>query len=363
VIYRAPWLDSLSLPPLSAAVTVRVSGTVRTTLASPSVASYHRAVCGAVFDEGQGVLRGEVRGADGNPRAGVFVAALWSEAILTPAGLGGQLVGTVDTTDAAGVFSLCGVPRTTTFLVRAGTDSLGTGDLSIGLGDRPAARHDLSVGHRRRTARLSGRVTTARGDPLPSVVVDVPGDSALGTRADSLGRFVIEGIPHRTTQIFVRALGFTPRLVTLDVGTDEIELPDIVLDPLPIRLADVRVVAEARTLEELAFRERQRIGLGTFIDEVELARYPIISANVLTSFGSGVRSSGGNWPRTQLRRGLAPCYPRFFVDGVDFGIPRDGMEEADLLRTAKRIEIYLASFMPASFTDFNGCGVVLIWTN
>jgi hypothetical protein len=88
----------------------------------------------------------------------------------------------------------------------------------------------------------------------------------------------------------------------------------------------------------------------------------VISANILAMLGAGVRSSGGSWPRTQLRRGIDPCYPRFFIDGVDFGVPRDGVEEAELLRLAKRIEIHEASFMPGRFTDFNGCGVVLIWT-
>ena len=362
VSYRAPWLDSLSLPALRATISVRDSRSARTRLATPSVASYHRAVCGATFDEGQGVLRGEIRDPDGSPRSGIFVGAVWSEAILTAGGLGGQLVGSIDTTDAAGFFSLCGVPRETDFFVRAGTDTLGTGDLSLSLHGRAAARHDLMIGDRRRTARLTGRVTTERGRPIPSVVVDVPGDTAHGERADSAGRFELDGLPQRTTQLFVRAIGFTPRLVIVDVGTDEIELPDIVLDPLPIELAEMRVVAEARTLEELGFRERQRSGRGIFIDEEALTRFPVISANVLTMLGTGVRTTGGVWPRTMLRRGIEPCFPRFFVDGVDFGVPRDGIEEADLLRLGKRIEIHEAAFMPARFTDFNGCGVVLIWT-
>lgn len=360
--YQAPWLDSLSLPPLRTTIVVRDRRTTRARLATPSVAAYHRAVCGATFDEGQGVLRGEIRDPDGAPQVGVFVGAVWSEAILTVSGLGGQLVGSIDTTDAAGFFSLCGVPRESDFFVRAGTDTVGTSDLYLSLGGRAAARRDLIIGDRRRTARLIGRVTNRRGRPIPSVIIDTPGDTALGERADSSGQFVIDGMPLRTTQLFVRAIGFTPRLLVVDVGTAEIELPDIVLDPLPMELAEMRVVAEARTLAELGFRERQRSGSGIFIDDEQLMRFPIISANTLMSMGNGVRSTGGTWPRTMLRRGIQPCFPRFFLDGVDFGVPRDGMEEADLLRRAKRIEIHQAAFMPARFTDFNGCGVVLIWT-
>jgi hypothetical protein len=194
------------------------------------------------------------------------------------------------------------------------------------------------------------------------VVIDVPGESSLGGRVDAAGRFTLERIPRRTIQLFVRAIGFTPRLVVVDVGVPEIELPDIVLDPLPMTLAEMRIVAQATSTFHAGFLERKRTGRGVFIDENDLARYPVISANILAMLGTGVRSSGGSWPRTQLRRGTNPCSPRFFMDGVDFGVPRDGIEEADLLRLAKRVEIHEASFMPARYTDFNGCGVVLIWT-
>lgn len=359
--YRAPWLDSLSLPPLRASLVVRGRRLVRVSLGTPHRDAYHRAVCGATFDEGQGVLRGEVRDADGRARSGIFVGAVWSETILTTQGLAGQLVGTVDTTNAFGFYSLCGVPRETDFFVRAGNDTVGTGDLSIGLGGRTVGRRDLVVGDRSRVARLSGRVVTRRGVPIASVVVDVPGDSTLGGRAER-GDFVLNGIPQRTNQLFVRAIGFTPRLVVVDVGVSSIELPDIVLDVLPMELEEMRIVAEMTSANQRGFLERQRAGRGVFLDAQTLARYPMLSANVLAMLGSGVRSSGGAWPRTQLRRGIEPCYPRFFVDGVDFGVPRDGIEEADLLRLAKRIEIHEASFMPANYTDFNGCGVVLIWT-
>jgi hypothetical protein len=49
------------------------------------------------------------------------------------------------------------------------------------------------------------------------------------------------------------------------------------------------------------------------------------------------------------------------VDGVDFGHP-SGIEEATFLRHAKRIEAYRAMEMPPQYIDFNGCGVILIWT-
>jgi hypothetical protein len=41
-------------------------------------------------------------------------------------------------------------------------------------------------------------------------------------------------------------------------------------------------------------------------------------------------------------------------------IPSDEM--AQLLREAKRLEIYGAAWAPIEFQDPDGCGVILIWT-
>lgn len=364
VRHEALWLDSLSLPPLTATVLVRASRRVRTKLATPSAATYHRAVCGTTFEDNQGVLRGEVRDAEGRIRPGIFVGAVWGEAIVTEFGLGVQLMGTVDTTNALGVFTLCGVPRETTFGMRAGADSLGTGELLLAIGARPAARLDLVIGDRSRTAHVRGRVTNERGRPMEGARVQIPGDTVFGSRADQDGGFAFDGVPQRTAQLFVRAIGFTPQIVALEPGSAEVEVSEIVMEVLPMLLDTMRITAmtRARSLDELAFLERQRVGAGVFLDETALLRYPYLSANTLQGLGSGIRSTGGSWPRLRMRSGMGMCAPRFFVDGVDFGLPVDGIEESQLLRMAKRLEIHDQYFMPAAYFDRNGCGVVLIWT-
>jgi hypothetical protein len=71
-----------------------------------------------------------------------------------------------------------------------------------------------------------------------------------------------------------------------------------------------------------------------------------------------------------LRQGVGSCFPRVYVDGRYFGFQGgrggrpsiDGALMAQLLREAKRIEIYSAQYAPAAYPDFDGCGVVLIWT-
>ena len=63
----------------------------------------------------------------------------------------------------------------------------------------------------------------------------------------------------------------------------------------------------------------------------------------------------------QLRRGSGFCRPRFFIDGYDNG-NISAEEEGSLMARAKRVEVYTASNAPPQFNDFDGCGVVVVWT-
>lgn len=359
---QSPWLDSLSLSPVAQVTVVgtRRPGTLR--LGVPSVRSYERAVCGTDFTSEYGVLRGEVRDVQGTLRPGVFVGAVWAEAVLREDELVTQLLGAVDTTNASGAFALCGVPRESNLLLRAGEDTLGTGVLSVRLDGRAIARYDLVIGARARTAVVSGRVVNQQGAPIAGAMVGVEGDSLLFVRAGDDGSFTFRAVPQRSAQVLVRSIGFTPQLVELEPTSDEVLLPDVVLGPVPQELAEFRIVAEATTLAELEFRQRQRDGMGVFLDEYRLAQYPVLSANALAGMSIRIRSSGGSRPRVLIRSGGDTCRPRFYLDGVDFGRTRDGFEEEDLLRRAKRIEVHEFWSMPARYADLDGCGVVLIWT-
>lgn len=359
---QSPWLDSLSLSPTAAVTVVGTRRPARLRLAVPSIASYERAVCGTTFETDFGVLRGEVRDAAGALRAGVFVGAIWAEAVLRGNELTTQLLGAIDTTDTNGAYTLCGVPRESNLLLKAGEDTLGTSPLSVQLAGRAIARHDLIVGGRTRTARVSGRVLNQQGAPLAGAVVALEGDSGIFVRTGADGAFAFAAIPQRSAQVFVRSIGYSPQHVALEPTSGEVMLPDVVLGPVPQELEEFRVVAEATTLAELEFRQRQRAGMGVFIDEYQIAQYPVLSANALAGLSLRIRSTGGTMPRVLIRSGGDTCRPRFYVDGVDFGRTRDGFEEADLLRQAKRIEVHEFWSMPARYADLDGCGVVLVWT-
>ena len=363
VRYQAPWLDSLGLPSLTGRAEVISAGAGPVAeLVTPTIGTLQRALCGTTLPPDAGILRGELRDARSNAAAGIFVGAVWAQATIARSGVSNELIGTVDTTDSAGAFALCGVPTGSTFLLRAGDDSFGTGELVIDIGEVPMRFMELVVGPSAGSTSAVGRVTGGRDRVLSNATVSVPGDTILGARVGADGRFVVNALPPRSTQLFIRAIGFMPKYQLMNGAADALELGDVALTPVAQELAERRITARATSLEQLEFRQRQETGLGIFLDEERLARYPTISATSLANESITIRTTGGRYPRTQLRRGADTCLPRFFLDGVDWGIPRDGVEEGVIIRNAVRIEVYEAAFMPARYTDFNGCGVVLVWT-
>ena len=361
--YQAPWLDSLAVPPLTRRVEVFAGAEVPDiVLATPSLDSYQRALCGALLDEDTGILRGVLRDANADPLARVFVGAIWAEARVAANGSTTTLVATIDTTDASGGFALCGVPRYTTFLVRAGAASFGTEELVLTLEGYLARHLELVAGPSDGRGTITGRVTTKQGREVPSPTVSIPGDSVHGARGDAAGRFSLYGLPLRSMQLSLRAIGFLPRYVLVNPAAGAIDLGDVGLDDVAQELSAIRITALATTLDELEFRQRQRVGGGIYLDEATLRRYSVITATVLANHSIAVRSTGGRYPGTLLRRGADTCRPRFFLDGVEWGIPRDGVEEVVIMTNAKRIEVYEAAQMPVHYTDLGGCGVVLVWT-
>lgn len=361
--YQMPWLDSLALPPITGRAEVFSLGNGSDVLLStPSLSTVQRAICGTTLPEEAGILRGEMRDAEGRPVEGLFVGAVWAQASVARTGVTNELIGTVDTTDQSGTFALCGVPTTTTFMVRAGNDDFGTGELVLDVAQYPVRYVELVAGRGVGTGSVAGRIVAGRERVLDNATVSIPGDTERGARVDEGGRFTIDGLPPRTTQLFVRAIGYLPRYILVNGAAGTLELGDVDLASVAQELAERRITAQATSLNELEFRQRQATGNGVFLDENALRRYPLISATALANESLSVRTTGGRYPRTMLRRGADTCLPRFFLDGVDWGIARDGAEESVIMSNAKRIEVYLAAFMPARYNDFNGCGVVLVWT-
>lgn len=360
--FWAPWLDTLALPPIQ--VALQVSGDVVSDvrIATPSLPNYQRAVCGTTLAATDGILIGEVRGPDGAGLAGVAVGARWHETLIGAGQLDRRQRAALDTTNASGFYALCGVPRDAEYALVAGTDLVASGEVVLALADAPIRRRDLVAGPWDAVARVRGRVVGPDDRPVGGVTVAVSGDTARRTRTDEQGRFVLDGVPRRTTQFVARAIGFVPALTELDLMDTDLELDDLKLAKVPQELSTVTVTGEPITAGALQFEHRREIGLGSFVTDSALARLPIInSTNVSAMVPRTAVQQTRQGPMLMIRRGSGFCRPRFFIDGYDY---RDMSpeEEGSVMARAKRIEVYTANAAPPQFNDFDGCGAVVIWT-
>lgn len=366
VVVLAPWLDSLDLGPLRSTVPA-ASGTAtrEIALATPSFETYHRARCGTPPAPDAALLIGEVRTLDGEPGAATAVAARWTSTVVRGREIETVPMATIDTSRSSGSYSLCGVPRDSDVDVRAHGGGMQAGPLRVAVRSH-VQRVDLVAGRSGDRTTIRGLVRTAGGSPLPRARVALYGDTARTVMTDSGGRFELRGVAARSGSLEVMAVGFSPALEALDPRLAERDTVRVTLDPLPQRLGGVLITANVIERERLGFEERRKGPVGYFITDSMLKDVPDISANVVASFVPrlfAVRVIPR--PILMLRGSMGPCHPRFFIDGQDYGVlDRRPLweEQMDAMQRAKRIEVYTASNAPPRFVDFNGCGVVVIWT-
>jgi len=367
--FWAPWLDSLGLPAIERLVSAQTAGTIDLTLATPSLASLQRTRCGTTLLVGQGILLGEIRDTDGAPTEAAGVSARWEETRLGRGMIERSPIATIDSTSSDGMFFLCGVPVGSEVVARASAGTRGrSGEVVVRI-DSPVQRRDLTIAPAVLTARLRGRVLTAEGAPIPLAAIVPLGDSLLSARTDSTGAFTMDGWPRRSSQLLVRALGFEPRTVDVEPTDALVELDTLQLTRIPPQLAAVLIEGRSVSVEELEFDERRRLGLGAHLGDKELGRLPIISVDAVGNLIPRAQVVGRAFERQIVFRRVAMtggqmsqfCSPQFWVDGVNIrNLEPD--EQSLYIRNAKRIEAYQANFAPPRFTDFNGCGSVVIWT-
>ncbi|MBX3133753.1 MAG: carboxypeptidase regulatory-like domain-containing protein [Gemmatimonadaceae bacterium] len=361
VAYWAPWLDSLGLPAIQRQVTVRGRRTETVVLATPSNATIQRAVCGDVLGAEQGILIGEIRDPDGMPAVGTGVFARWVETIVQGREVAQGTMAAADSASASGSYALCGVPVGSEFTLRAIGAGGSSGELLVEA-ESPLHRRDIVVAPAGITASVTGRVLNAAGAPISGAAVLIIGDTAQSVRSDESGRFVLPALPRRSSQLMVRALGYTPMLRAVDPLETQLDLDVVTLQDAPRELATVTVTGQAMTASQLQFEARKERGLGVFVDDEQLRRLGLVSAQTIATYNPRVAvQQTRQGPTLLMRRGSEFCRPQFFIDGANFrDIAVD--EENNFLRVAKRVEFYTANNAPPEFNDFAGCGSVVIWT-
>jgi iron complex outermembrane receptor protein len=101
---------------------------------------------------------------------------------------------------------------------------------------------------------VQGTVRDSSGAAISNANITIDGTS-LRTSTDSRGAYVLRGIPSGPRILRARAIGYSPRAVTLQIGGTTLT-QDFILAPVPVMLAPVDVVVGSRArhtaAEELA---------------------------------------------------------------------------------------------------------------
>jgi hypothetical protein len=223
------------------------------------------------------------------------------------------------------------------------------------------------------TTSLMLRITAdSSGQPLANVAVSV--DSARTALTDVHGRVYIGDIPAGMHRVRVEALGYHTERLSIRFSASTPVTGDIALLGAAIEMEPFYVVVKGTSfLEREGFYKREKKGLGSFFDEVQVRQMaqrggrlsdalrgirgirvvPSRSGYTLLATrggGIGIGSDGGQ------------CRPKVFLDGLEMN--SDDIDLIAPLDWITGIEVYAGpSETPARYLMLAPCGVVLLWTH
>lgn len=357
-------LDSVALEVAPRLVDVRAGERSKADLAVPSPPTIVTAACGQNgIADSTGLLIGMFRDAQRQQAfdAGT-VKALWQEMIFSKTAVSSAQREATGTVNAEGWYAVCGVPGGVDVVVLGwhGADSTGIISASVPVGG--LARLDLLVGG---TAVVRGTVRSEKNLPLLNARVGIVGRERA-VRTDSTGTFYLSEIPAGSSTLEVRALGYAPvtRPLALAAGADTTMA--IGLTSVKRVLDTIQIVAQRLyNRDSNGFLRRMRLGGGYFFDQETVQKqHPFDVAQLLYAVPS-IRQIQRGMTRSLVMRGGASgfCTPALFLDGAR--MPADLLGDLDMLVRPEELEgmeVYPRNTAPAQFSDFSGCGSIVVWT-
>ncbi|MCA2993533.1 carboxypeptidase regulatory-like domain-containing protein [Gemmatimonas sp.] len=384
-----PILDSLDLQLPQRRVEVR-GRKLTVSIFTPSVSTVYRAICSADRDADAGVLFGTVRAVEGGaPVPSATVHTSWTEFVLGGAGNSSRAVADSARSNTSGMYVLCDVPLQTELDVSATVGGQRTGLARVLVGDEGIARRDLTVSLTDSAAgaagapgrsRITGQILNDMRQPLAAALV-ITLDGADTVRTDEQGRFALDRVAAGTRTLEVRAIGSAPRTVVVDVPVSAAVDTAIQVSRAVQKLARYTVKSTAPDRSLMArsgFADRQRLGLGAFATQKQLAvhNYPTVAVALQSMRGVSLEIDASGRPLPMLRGGdSGRCIPTFIVDNMVMEVdgaspspsvqkPFTDIEALVLTQQLLGIEVYSGATVPPELdrNPLKGCGVVVIWT-
>ncbi len=355
-------LDTLGVRVRTSPVTIAADSTLEFVFGVPSAATLVRAKCGA--SDGAALV-GMVIAADSDLAvAGADVRLSWLDIeVGREVGIRRQPHNRVASTDAAGRYHMCDLPRDLSAEISARRGGDSTATVSVALENASLGVATLFLPHLAgEAAPGAASVSPGNAAAVRGVVLDSAGAPVTGARValarrpdavvtDSAGTFTLAGQPSGTQSLVVRRLGYLPAELTLHLTR---RVPrDVVVRLSKFVPTLEAVMIEARrsvALERVGFSERQKTGFGRFIGPSDLAKRHALVVSDFFSHLPGPRVSG-------LENTACTSYwvdgQKWHADADDFVAPGE----------VAAIELYNSPFVPAEFSEFEGaCRVVVIWT-
>jgi hypothetical protein len=366
-----PLLDSIGVPALRLDFVVK-SGDSSVVVPLPTPETLFTQLCGPVRGRAyDGMLMGVVRRAGTDePVADAEVSAAWRGTDTTYLGAGLRERALVRTTKE-GQYLICRVPRFTSveLSTRVVGGRLGT-RIRLQLGQAVLGAFDLSLDERRADSSavaetafgsITGRIVTSTGDELPNVIVQLD-RPAIRTTTDPSGTFTFPRVPPGLRALDVRAVGFRPSRIGVNIRPGQRVTRAITIDRNMAMLGTVTVRGtRPATWDSLGFLERQRRGGGYF-----LTREMLKGVSDLTTALRMVPGVSGqtNLQRSSLRAGRgAGCFPAYVVNGVPFGANSSiGPESFITAEDIRGVEVYTSKLTtPPEYQRYLDCAVIVIW--
>ncbi|MDB4917060.1 MAG: hypothetical protein JWM95_4704 [Gemmatimonadetes bacterium] len=263
-------------------------------------------------------------------------------------------------------------------LIRAGVMAAAIAGLAQSLGAQgattvtPRVRTD-SVRPNIVYGTVDGIVTDTNLVPLRGAFVSIL-SSKIRVGTGPNGRFRITKVPAGEYLLIVTRVGYTPTSAVVEVPASDTLRLSYTLGPGVVTLAAVGVTAERPASSRLrGFYERQKVGLGEFMNTEEIEkRNSVFATELFRKFGSinvspsHTKANAEYFPLSKREGGnpsMGACPMMVYLDQIPLPTPFN----LDLLPSPKEIagiEVYAGSAtIPPQFNGFNrGCGVILVWT-
>jgi hypothetical protein len=292
-----------------------------------------------------------------------------------------------------GIFTACGVPTDTPVEIDASAPGLTTGIMEMKVPGSQLVRRDLVLGDSatviglQRTvasadttreadsatvrrvpggAELRGSVRGADGKPLARAQVTVAGTGRSATTSEA-GTFAILELPSGSFGLDVRAVGYAPVRVTVDLLRRRPATVTVTMTERAQALSSVVVRGRrsrgSRFLEEFAERKRRAAG-GTFYGPADLERRNALYVSDILRTTAGMRVSPSRG-FGYVVRGRGGCVPAVFLDGMPLYGGANDLDQIVRPNDLMAMEVYQSlGTLPPQFTGLqaNACGAIALWT-